>query len=788
MVIMYKFHNKNKKRVLNNEGVSEIIGTILLVTITVVIASILVVWVQSTPAPVSKRHVALASYIDLNATGGFVRIVHSGGETLEDGTTTIYVVINDTSNKLSIKDGLNGSLKWSIGQTWSYYNASITSNSSVVVSVIDMSTNEMLTSNTLQTSASTGGASVGRTLIAAAVHSDLTSIPADNTTQSRISTYLMYADGSVPTSANVTANLTAIGGNSTEPLSYNSSSGLYETTQLKIPEGVTPGTYVINITAIDAGNVVSGVATITVTAPPSIPEGTTQIVYTAVSENYAINGTMSGFSSAQSWTDGGAYATLSEKGIVNPPSSPEQTTLRPNAAGTYQDWTTFGTGSAHYDRTNDLSDTTGVQITGSTASKETEHLADPTFGDDATINSVTAYVKAKATAGEYIQVTYVSAGTGSGIAGDPTPAYPAGLETNDLILLQVTVRSTTATVTTPAGFAPLYGPDSSGTGRQWIYYKFATGTESGTITVDQSGATCAIGRMYAFRNVALSSFTEGGGFGTGAVATISAQAVTTTNVKRLAVSFVFVNDNNAVGSFTGETGGDWTEAVAQFTTTSGSDGCVQLQTATMASAGTITGGSYTMSAADPWGVRAFALIPIDPDENAVVLWRYGGADYEGTAITISRTAFTEYSASLGALTKSQITELEVGMRASTLGTTEIIQCSEIWVVVDYSPVVVTYVMEIQCNTTSIPSGKDAYYLQIYAKTDGEQFNISVYDGTNWNIKGSITSTLFTLFSYTLLPNEIINNVVYVKFMDTTNNTVQNNLYIDYMRVKSMLSG
>ncbi|MGQ9461139.1 MAG: hypothetical protein ACUVRA_07920 [Candidatus Bathyarchaeaceae archaeon] len=213
-----------------------------------------------------------------------------------------------------------------------------------------------------------------------------------------------------------------------------------------------------------------------------------------------------------------------------------------------------------------------------------------------------------ASAFEYVQVTYVSAGTGSGTTGNPTPAYPTGLQANDLILLQVTVRDTTTTPTTPAGFTLLYGPDSTGTGRQWIYYKFSDGTESGTITITIGGTVCKVARMYAFRNVAPSNFTEEGEFGTGIGDTISAQSVTTTDAKRLAVSFVFVNDNNAVGSFTGETGGDWTEA-AEFRTTAGSDGCIQLQTAIMASAGTISGGSYTMGAADPWGVRAFALIP-----------------------------------------------------------------------------------------------------------------------------------------------------------------------------------
>jgi hypothetical protein len=205
------------------------------------------------------------------------------------------------------------------------------------------------------------------------------------------------------------------------------------------------------------------------------------------------------------------------------------------------------------------------------------------------------------------QVTFVSAGTGSGVTGNPIPAYPGSLQANDLILLQVTVRDTTTTPTTPAGFTLLYGPDSTGTGRQWIYYKFATGSESGTITVTIGGFTCKIARMYAFRNVALSSFTDGASFGLGSSSTISSQPVTTAGTGELAVSFVFINNDNAVGSFAGETGGNWAEiAAGEFTSPAGSNGCVQLQTATMTSAGTISVGTMS-GGGDPWGVRAFAL-------------------------------------------------------------------------------------------------------------------------------------------------------------------------------------
>lgn len=259
MIGMYKFYIKNKK--LTNEGVSEIIGTILLVTITVVIASILIVWVQSTPAPMSKRHVAFTSKLDLNATdtGATVKIVHNGGEMLEDGTTIIYVIIDDKSNKLTIKDGLNGSTKWSIGQTWSYYNANITSNSSVAFSIIDISTNELLISDTIQT-----GASTVRTLLMAAVYSDPSSVPADNNTPFKMRVYVTYAGGVTPINANVTADLTAIGGNSSVALTYNATSGLYECALLTVPTNVSTGTYKINTTATASGSTAVSSSALTV--------------------------------------------------------------------------------------------------------------------------------------------------------------------------------------------------------------------------------------------------------------------------------------------------------------------------------------------------------------------------------------------------------------------------------------------------------------------------------------------------------------------------------------------
>ena len=218
------------------------------------------------------------------------------------------------------------------------------------------------------------------------------------------------------------------------------------------------------------------------------------------------------------------------------------------------------------------------------------------------------------------QVTYVSAGTASGAAGsssnNPTPSYPTSFQAGDLILLQVVVSGTSESPTTPTGFSSLYGPDeSSGSSgdeaRQWIYYRISTGSESGTLSVSVSGSVSAASRMYAFHNVASTSFTEYKTFDESSNDIINAPTVNPSGARRLAVSFVFDTNNIGLGSFTGATGGTWAE-VAEFQYDPSSiDLTLQLQTATLATDITITGGNYNAgSSNERWGVTAFALIPL----------------------------------------------------------------------------------------------------------------------------------------------------------------------------------
>jgi hypothetical protein len=110
------------------------------------------------------------------------------------------------------------------------------------------------------------------------------------------------------------------------------------------------------------------------------------------------------------------YPIISWKTVF---ASPDTTTLRPNAAGTYQQWSLVDT--THWGATSDQNDNTYVYVSGSTTLKETENLADTT--QTGTISSVTAYMRAKAFGSQTITNSPSST---SGGWTNPTNAYADG--------------------------------------------------------------------------------------------------------------------------------------------------------------------------------------------------------------------------------------------------------------------------------------------------------------------------------------------------------------------------
>ncbi len=140
----------NKKIGLSNEGVSEMVGTILLLGIAVVIFSILYVYVLSAPTPSSSSHTNLIAYVQDNN----VTIEHKGGESL-GLDTKIIITIDSTRNTTTIKGYLkdvNGDGLWNIGERV-ICNPGISINGlQVEVTVIDVKSKSIILSGIIQES------------------------------------------------------------------------------------------------------------------------------------------------------------------------------------------------------------------------------------------------------------------------------------------------------------------------------------------------------------------------------------------------------------------------------------------------------------------------------------------------------------------------------------------------------------------------------------------------------------------------------------------------------------
>lgn len=154
------------------------------------------------------------------------------------------------------------------------------------------------------------------------------------------------------------------------------------------------------------------------------------------------------------------------------------------------------------------------------------------------------------------------------------------------------------------------------TGQIFVWFGRSTGTSAPTFTGGNTTSEDLYWRFYEFSDVntgsALSDIMENGSAGTfleahAASGSIADVEVTTLGPDRLAINLIGLVDDSTVAQFSGQTGGTWVE-VAEYAEASGTDASIQLQWATMASAGTINGGTAAQSLNVPWGNVGFALI------------------------------------------------------------------------------------------------------------------------------------------------------------------------------------
>lgn len=159
------------KTVLRDDdtGVSEVVGTILILAMTVVLFSSIILWVGSIPTPTVQPRVDLKPFMTpvFDGSGNEIAVnitlLHRGVESLNPAITLIFVtwtrgggppttdrVILHTYDPLlgtpsGLLDGTNAA--WDIGERWAYVNFLLRSTDDITVTVVDNAKNSVVWSS-----------------------------------------------------------------------------------------------------------------------------------------------------------------------------------------------------------------------------------------------------------------------------------------------------------------------------------------------------------------------------------------------------------------------------------------------------------------------------------------------------------------------------------------------------------------------------------------------------------------------------------------------------------------
>ncbi len=152
----------------DESAISEVVGTILILAMTVVLFSTIIVWVSSIPTPVAQTRVDMLAgltpqYSAAGAqVGDWINITHQGGESLPAGSTLIYVIdqkpggttttdvarlhpyqctwlCSGTPSTTGTSNGLldGTGATWDVGERYAYYSSNLSVADTITVTIVD---------------------------------------------------------------------------------------------------------------------------------------------------------------------------------------------------------------------------------------------------------------------------------------------------------------------------------------------------------------------------------------------------------------------------------------------------------------------------------------------------------------------------------------------------------------------------------------------------------------------------------------------------------------------------
>ena len=333
----------------------------------------------------------------------------------------------------------------------------------------------------------------------------------------------------------------------------------------------TQGTYNFTVQATDsAAGTDTQALSITIAAAPALTITTTSLPGGTVGQPYSQSVTATGGTTPYSWS---VVSGSLPPGLALSPTGTPSATLSgtPTTEGTYN---------------------FTVQVTDNVAATDTQALS----------ITVAPFSPSSAPA-------FGSAGAAAAaLAATVNVPYPSGTAATDLLVLLVLTKDT-VDINTPSGFSD-GGARNQGSLRAEWFWKRATGSESGTLTVTKaSGVNLLFGRMYRFTGVTTSGTPYEAAAATGGTtSTLTPVDVTTLGTNRRVVALTALEDDLALGSYAGGTA-TVPEDVAEALTSTGTDGALGLNSLARTSAEAFDVGSQTIAFNRNHALFTFALIP-----------------------------------------------------------------------------------------------------------------------------------------------------------------------------------
>ena len=132
-----------KKKAWSEFGVSEIIGNILILMITVTLFSGIMAFVQQMPVPqqATKADFAAKVTFGTGGTNAILTVTHTGGDSIKAKDCIALVEVDGVNTRYNMSNptlGLKGTTTWSTGIVWTVNLTGTTYSSKIAVTVVDM--------------------------------------------------------------------------------------------------------------------------------------------------------------------------------------------------------------------------------------------------------------------------------------------------------------------------------------------------------------------------------------------------------------------------------------------------------------------------------------------------------------------------------------------------------------------------------------------------------------------------------------------------------------------------